>query len=135
MAPIQSAPGNAQRRFYLVTTLLSMIDPVRGEPTTHGLDKHPHESVQKKDNQLKKFLDSFAWICSTSKNGTTASAVALEQNGPTGTVLRLARNLCVPEDVVHRLQSLLDELAAVAAGGMFMLIEEEGMRGRNVRLC
>lgn len=114
MAPVQSASGNAQRRFYLVTTLLSMIDPVRGEPTAHGLDKHPHDSIQRKDSMLKKFLDSFAWICSTSKNGATTSAVALEQHGAMGTVLRLARNLGAPDDLIPRLQLLLDELATVA---------------------
>jgi hypothetical protein len=117
MSPIQCASGNAQRRFYLIATLLSLIDPVRGEPTTYGLDKHPHDNAQKQDNHLKKFLDSFAWICSTSKNGATTSAVAIEQNGPTGTVLRLARNLGVPHDLIPRLQRLLDELTAVATRG------------------
>jgi hypothetical protein len=117
MSPIQCASGNAQRRFYLIAMLLSLIDPVRGEPTTYGLDKHPHDNAQKQDNHLKKFLDSFAWICSTSKNGATTSAVAIEQNGPTGTVLRLARNLGVPHDLIPRLQRLLDELTAVATRG------------------
>ena len=125
MAPVDSVSGSAQRRFYLVSTLLSMIDQVRGEPTTHGLDKHPHDSVQKAHGQLKKFLDSFAWICSTSKNGPTTSAVTVEQNGPMGTVLRLARNIGVPGDLIQKLQDLLDEVATVATGGAFMLMEEK----------
>ena len=134
MAPVQSAPGSAQRRFHLVTTLLSLIDPVRGEPTTHGLDKHPHESVRKEHTLLKKFLDSFAWICSTSKNGATTSAVAIEQNGPTGTVLRLARNTGISDDLIQRLQQLLDELAAIAVGESTPRQKEAGILRQIVDL-
>ncbi|KAF6789076.1 NB-ARC and TPR domain protein [Colletotrichum sojae] len=44
----------------------------------------------------------------------TAAAVCLEQGHPSGTILRLARNLGVPEDVASRLQGILHDLNAVA---------------------
>jgi len=110
--------GAAHKRFVITTTLLSLIDPVRGEPTAHSLDRHPHDSNWKLENLQKKFLDSFAVICSTSRvGGQTASAVCLEQGHPTGNVLRLARNLGVPEDLINQLQEILNDLAAVASKG------------------
>lgn len=36
--------GAAHKRFVIVTSLLFLIDPVRGEPTLHSLDRHPHDS-------------------------------------------------------------------------------------------
>lgn len=110
--------GAAHKRFVIVTSLLFLIDPVRGEPTVHSLDRHPHDSNRRPENLQKKFLDSFALICSTSRiGGETASAVCLEQGHPTGNVLRLARNLGVPQDLVNQLQQILNDLAAVAANG------------------
>lgn len=111
--------GEAHNRFVIVSTLLSLIDPVRGEPTTHSLDRHPHDDAWKHEQLQKKFLDSFALICSTSrKGGGTASAVCLEQGHPSGTVLRLARNLGVPKDLLGRLQEVLDDLTAVTRRGI-----------------
>lgn len=102
----------------MVTTLLSLIDPVRGEPTTHSLDKHPHDDAKYEQLQ-KKFLDSFALISSTSSTGgDTASAVCLEQGQPTGTILRLARNSGFPSnDLVDQLQDILNDLTAIALKG------------------
>lgn len=110
--------GNAQKRFVQITTLLSLIDPVRGEPIAHSLDRHPHDDKQTRDRLRKKFLDSFALICSTSRQGgETASAVCLENPHPSGTIIRLARNLGVPEGLTVSLQAILDDLAAVASRG------------------
>jgi hypothetical protein len=110
--------GNAQKRFVQITTLLSLIDPVRGEPIAHSLDRHPHDGKQTRERLRKKFLDSFALICSTSrKGGETASAVCLENSHPSGTIIRLARNLGVPEGLTNSLQAILDDLAAVASRG------------------
>jgi len=110
--------GDAHKRFVIVTSLLYLIDPVRGEPTAHSLDRHPHDSNWRLENLQKKFLDSFALICSTSRTGgKTASAVCLEQGHPAGNVLRLARNLGVPQDLVSQLQQVLNDLSAVAAKG------------------
>ncbi|KAH7115510.1 hypothetical protein B0J13DRAFT_572290 [Dactylonectria estremocensis] len=51
--------GNAQNRFIQVAVLLHMLDPVRGEPIPHGLDRNPIE-IEKREHFLKrKFLDSF----------------------------------------------------------------------------
>ncbi|KAL6408495.1 hypothetical protein AUP68_08352 [Ilyonectria robusta] len=116
MPPELVSTGNAQKRFVQITTLLSLIDPVRGEPITHTLDRHPHDGRQTRERLQKKFLDSFALICSTSsKGGETASAVCLENSHPSGTIIRLARNLGVPEGLTGSLQAILDDLAAVAS--------------------
>ncbi|RBA15853.1 hypothetical protein FPRO05_12074 [Fusarium proliferatum] len=77
---------------------------------------HPHENARKIESLQKKFLDSFALISSTSaKSGETASAVCMEQGHPTGTVLRLARNLGVPQQLLQRLNDVLDDLAAASS--------------------
>ena len=110
--------GPAYKRFMTNVVLLSLIDPVRGEPTAHSLDRHPHDTTGKLESHQKKFLDSFAIICSTSRvGGDTASAVCLEQHPLNGNVLRLARNLGVPQELVSQLQQVLDDLTAVAAKG------------------
>ncbi|KAF0320469.1 hypothetical protein GQ607_012225 [Colletotrichum asianum] len=107
--------GAAHDRFVVVTTLLSLIDPVRGEPTTHSLDRHPHDDSWKHEQLQKKFLDSFALVSSTSRIGSeTAAAVCLEQGHPSGTVLRLARNRGVPKELVIKLQEILHDLTDVA---------------------
>ena len=38
--PRAQVSGHAHSRFVVVTTLLHLIDPVRGEPTTHSLGRH-----------------------------------------------------------------------------------------------
>lgn len=103
----------------MVTTLLNLIDPVRGEPTTHSLDRHPHDDTRYKQQLQKKFLDSFALISSNSStSGDTASAVCLEQGQPSGTVLRLARNSGFQSnDLVYQLQDILNDLTALALKG------------------
>lgn len=118
MAQAPHHTGPAQKRFTKVVTLLHLIDPVRGEPTEHSMDRHPHEGLGQREHHQKKFLDSFALICSTSRQGgETASAVCMEPNHPSGTVLRLARNLGVPPDLVDRLHAVLDNLTLVATRG------------------
>lgn len=118
MSEAHSLTGQAHKRFVIVTSLLYLIDHVRGEPTVHSLDTHPHDSSFRLEKLQKKFLDSFAVICSTSRvGGETASAVCLEQGHPNGNVLRLARNLGVPNDLIDQLQQVLYDLTAVAAKG------------------
>ncbi len=113
--------GDAHTRFTCVTTLLWLIDPVRGEASVHGLDKHPHDTSWRKDHLQKKFLESFALVCSTSaKGGETASALCFEDGRPPGTVLRVARNLGVPPQLVASLQDILNDLIAVANRGTFL---------------
>ncbi|KXJ85599.1 hypothetical protein Micbo1qcDRAFT_141367 [Microdochium bolleyi] len=108
--------GDSHKRFVIVTTLLSLIDPVRGEPTTHSLDRHPHDDSWKREQLQKKFLDSFALIASTSRTGgETASAVCLEHGRPGGTVLRLASNQGVKASTLKVLQDILNDLTSVAS--------------------
>lgn len=129
MSQARPHTGQALQRFTKVVTLLHLIDPVRGEPTVHSLDRHPHDSIGQRENIQKKFLDSFALICSTSRRGgDTASAVCLEPGHPSGTVLRLARNLGVQPDLLDRLQAILDNLSLVATGGVHLYMTCESNR-------
>lgn len=121
--PVNSLSGEAHQRFVLVTTLLSLIDPVRGEPTIHSLDRHPHDDSWRLEQLQKKFLDSFALISSTSRKGAeTASAVCLEQDRLSGTILRLSRNTGVSSDLVSKLQEVLDDLTSVAMRGIIIIM-------------
>lgn len=115
MGKPQREQGNARSRFIMVKVLLSLLDPVRGEPTVHSLDRHPQDGMGKLEHLQKKFLDSFALICSTSKQGSeTAAAVCLETGQPPGTVLRIARNRTIPPDLTERLENVLENLTTVA---------------------
>lgn len=126
--------GAAHKRFVIVTTLLYLIDPVRGEPTTHSLDRHPHDDSWKYEQLQKKFLDSFALISSTSRKGAdTASAACLEQGHPSGTILRLARNTGVPDGLVSQLQDILDCLTAVALKGIMLRKTQLGGHGTLIQ--
>lgn len=110
----QVLTDHAHEDFIAISTLLSLIDPVRGSATIHDIDKHPDDNSWMHDNLQKKFLESFALICSTAKKGgETASAVCLEQSGNSGTILRLARNLGVPIDLISRLQEILECLQTI----------------------
>lgn len=121
MLPNLGLTGNAQKRFVQAATLLSLIDSVRGEPTVHSLDRHPHDSRLTKERLQKKFLDSLALICSTSrKGGDTASAVCMEEGHPSGTLIRLARNQGVPQALLKKLGSILNDLTAVARQGQII---------------
>jgi hypothetical protein len=105
--------------FITASTLLYLIDPVRGKPTAYSLDTDPNDPTQRYDHLQTRFLDSFALICSTSKKGAeTASAVCMELDRSGATVLRLARNRGVPVDLIDRLNPILDKLMTIAREGM-----------------
>lgn len=128
--------GEAHSRFVVASTLLSLIDPVRGESTTHSLDRHPHDDIWRNDQLQKKFLDSFALVSSTSRTGAdTAAAVCLEQGHPSGTILRLARNLGVPKDLAGKLQEILDDLTAVAMRGILPRMRISDENRPLTRIC
>lgn len=111
--------GSAFHQFIAVSTLLSLLDPVRGKPTVHSLDRHPDDSAGRHDYLQTRFLDSFALICSTArKGGETASAVCFERDPASGTILRLSRNRGVPRDLINRLQPVLDKLMTIARRGV-----------------
>lgn len=107
------------QHFITVSTLLYWIDPVRGKPAAYSLDTDPNDPTQRYDHLQRRFLDSFALICSTSRKGAeTASAVCMEQDRSGATVLRLARNRGVPDDLINRLRRILDKLMAISREGM-----------------
>ncbi|KMU92132.1 hypothetical protein CIHG_09942 [Coccidioides immitis H538.4] len=73
--------GRLRNRFLEAATLLHALDPVRGEPTTHGLEIDG--ALQERERFLKrKFLDSFALLCAPSKGGDSVSAACMEEGQP-----------------------------------------------------
>jgi OTT_1508-like deaminase len=110
--------GNAQTRFIQAAVLLHLLDPVRGEPTAHGLDRDPHEIEPQRERMLKrKFLDSFALISATNKDGDTVSAASIEEGLPEETVVRVASNHGVKNSTLHELRELTAILGSVASKG------------------
>jgi hypothetical protein len=111
-----SITGNARSRFLEVAVLLRLLDPVRGEPSVHGLDQDSYESGTQREAFLKrKFLDSFALICATKKEGGSVSAACME-NLPDGTTIRITSNAGVSENVLHRIRELVNILNDVGCG-------------------
>lgn len=92
-----------------------MLDPVRGEPTAYGLDQDPHEIESPRDRLLKrKFLDSFALVCATKREGDSVSAACMEEGRPEGTVIRIASNCGVSDTTLIQLREIVDEMSSVA---------------------
>jgi hypothetical protein len=109
------------KRFVVRSTLLSLIDPVRGEPTRTSLDENPDGDISGGQQLKPKFLDSFALICSTSGSGAeTASAVCLEQRDPAGAILRVARNRGLTPKDLAGLEEVLELLRVIASKGMYL---------------
>jgi hypothetical protein len=111
--------GNVRNRFIQAAVLLHMLDPVRGEPTVYGLDQDLHDITSSRERLLKrKFLDSFALICATKRDGDSVSAACIEEGRPEGTIVRIARNSGISETTLGRLRELLDVLSSIASRGM-----------------
>ncbi|KAH8903007.1 hypothetical protein BR93DRAFT_885843 [Coniochaeta sp. PMI_546] len=103
------------QRFVLHSALLSLIDPVRGEPTRNLLDENRDGDIFGGQQLKQKFLDSFALICSTSSSGAeTASAVCLEQHVQSEAILRVARNRGFTSKDLSGLERVLRVLRVVA---------------------
>jgi hypothetical protein len=102
------------------SALLALIDPVRGTPTKDSLEAyHPRDEFLQSYQVKQRFLDSFAFICSTSSSGKkTASAVCMEQNRPSEIILRVARNHGLSMPDLNGLERMLQILTAAARGGM-----------------
>lgn len=110
--------GNLQKRFVQDAVLLHKLDPVRGSPTAYGLDRHPHDAGVSREELLKrKFLDSFALLASTHKDGDTVSAATLEVGAPEGSVIRIASNAGVSASTLVLLREVMEILHAVSAMG------------------
>jgi hypothetical protein len=123
MVPSLEITGNVRERFVQAATLLYLLDPVRGEPTTYGLDQDAPNLQEPKDRALKrKFLDSFALICATRQDRDAVSAACLEEGEPEGTVVRIASNGGVSEETLSRLRSILSLLQSISNEGMLFNI-------------
>lgn len=113
------------KRFVVQSALLSLIDPVRGEPTRTPLDENPDADTSGGQKLKQKFLDSFALICSTSSSGAeTASAVCLEQDAPDGAILRVARNRGLTPKDLTGLEKVLQILQVVARKGTYCTLSD-----------
>lgn len=118
MPPLFAITGNILKRFIQAATLLSCLDPVRGEPTTYSLDRHPDDAQDDAgDRQMKKFLDSIALICATRKDGDTVSAATLEEWSPDGSIIRIARNSGLPEETLEQIREIVELLNDIAQKG------------------
>lgn len=119
--------GNVQSRFIQAAALLYLLDPVRGEPTEHGLDRDPSNIEPQRERLLKrKFLDSFALVCAIKKNGDTVSAASIEEGLPEGTVIRVASNCGVEKSTLDGIRELVGILNGVASRG------EQGRGSRTI---
>ncbi len=119
MAVTHEITGNLRDRFMQAAALLRLLDPVRGEPTAYSLDQESHSLNEPRDRLLKrKFLDSFALICATKKDGDTVSAACLEEGAPEGTVIRIASNAGVSEETMSYLEDIVDILSSISIQGM-----------------
>lgn len=107
--------GNVRNHFIQAAVLLHMLDPVRGEPTVHGLDQDLNDHSAFRFQMLKrKFLDSFAFLCAIKKDGDSVSAACMEEGLPQGTIIRIASNAGVRENTLRQLRQVLDSLNSVA---------------------
>jgi hypothetical protein len=110
--------GKLRERFVQVAVLLHQFDPVRGEPTIHGLNQDPHEVEAPRERLLKrKFLDSFALICATEKDGDSVSATCMEEDEPQGTIIRVASNAGVRASTLTQLRQVLNLLNSFSDSG------------------
>lgn len=119
MAPLKIT-GNVRNRFIEAAVLLHMLDPVRGEPTVYGLDQDPHEIEAPRVK--RKFLDSFALVCATRRDGGSVSAACMEEGLPQGTVIRIASNAGVGARTLSQVRELVDVLNSIASGGAMSII-------------
>ncbi|KAH8671717.1 hypothetical protein BX600DRAFT_538141 [Xylariales sp. PMI_506] len=109
--------GEARKQLLINSALLYLIDPSRGAPTKSLIDGPLDDDVLKNHQLKEKFLDSFALICSTSSSGKeTASAVCMELNRPSGTILRVARNRGLSEQDLTKLRAVIQALTAASHG-------------------
>jgi hypothetical protein len=121
-AALTQIGGADLKRFVVQSALLSLIDPVRGEPTRSSLDENPDGDISGGQQLKQKFLDSFALICSTTSSGAeTASAVCLEQHVTAGAVLRVARNHGLTPKDLAGLEEVLQILQVVARKGTYII--------------
>ncbi len=114
---------NLRSRFIQAAVLLRMLNPVRDDPTIHGLDQDPHNIDISRERLLKrKFLDSFALICATKKDGDSVSATCMKEGASQGTVLRIASNSEVGERTLGQLRELVNTLNSIGSEGTILSV-------------
>lgn len=78
--PALEVTSKVRDQFIYVTTLLGMFDSVRNEAILHSLDKDLTKVELAREKFLKrKFLDSFALICTVREGRDSVSAVCIEE--------------------------------------------------------
>ncbi|KAI0134023.1 hypothetical protein BJ170DRAFT_690339 [Xylariales sp. AK1849] len=127
--------GTVLKRLAQAGTLLWLLDPVRGEPTIHSLDRHPSDSHQEAaDRQSSKFLDSISLICATRKDGDTVSAATMEEGAPEGTIIRIASNAGLQERTLRLVKEIMKMLNDVAEAGFPSPDAEKQMLSKIIEL-
>ncbi|KAH0536098.1 hypothetical protein FGG08_007003 [Glutinoglossum americanum] len=127
--------GNVRNRFVQAAVLLHLLNPVRGEPTGHGLDQDPYEVDTPRERLLKrKFLDSFALVCATRRNGDRVSAACIEEGSPQGTIIRIASNSGVQENTLSQVREIVEALNCIASGDLEVSGKETDILLRIIKL-
>jgi hypothetical protein len=122
--------GNLRNRFIQAAVLLYKLDPVRGEPTAYGLDQDLQEIESPRERLLKrKFLDSFALVCATRKDGDSVSAACMEEGRPEGTIIRVASNSGVSETTLSRLREIVNTLSGISSRGKLSPLNVKSLLG------
>lgn len=116
--------GNLRKRYIQAAALLSLIDRVRGEPTSYGLDHESDSICDPADRVLKrKFLDAFALICASHKrNSRTISAACFDKEDRLkGTVVRIASNNGVSDATLASVRDIVAGLSDFTLKGMTLI--------------
>jgi hypothetical protein len=100
------------RRFYEPLILLKALDPIRGERTKPEYCSDTSDLSDQKSR--RSFADGIAYICSYQKGPDHVTAAALERS-PQETVVWLAANANVEDDVIYFLEGVLESLGCIAA--------------------
>ncbi|KAL2007242.1 hypothetical protein VTN00DRAFT_8680 [Thermoascus crustaceus] len=138
MAQALEITGNLRDRFVQAAVLLQTLGPVHEVSTElHTLDQDfsQYEIGADHENFLKqRFLDSFALICATEKDGARVSAACLEEGSPEGTIIRVASNGGVTEHTLRELRDLVDVLNSTIADGSPVRNQEYEILSRIINL-
>lgn len=110
--------GTTLDRYIQGATLLRLLDPVRGDPTSYGLDQEARTIQAPFDRIIKrKFLDAIALICASEKGSDSISAACFDLDDSEGTVIRIASNGGVSNRTISYLDDLLGALTGFSTQG------------------
>ena len=110
-------------RFIEVAILLHTFNLVREESIAYGLDQDSYNIETLRERLLKrKFLDSFAFICATKRDGDNVSIACLEEELSQETIVWITSNFKVRENTLDQLRELVNVLNRVASKDIFLFL-------------